>query len=214
MKLNIQDPFHFISGIKDVPYENLGDWFTDFFESNLDNLTESELAYVYSSMMEMVPFIAGDGDDDRGNERVEKAISLISKNSIKRDLVLGKYIKESDINTTADYCRQLNPQIQKENDYWVQLEEKNNNKNFISQISTHISFTGDGLKFFVYFILPAFMVIAVIIFLIFAPNSYENCEEVTWYEYGEKKTGIICDDEAKVRMESIREEMGVYKKKD
>ena len=76
------------------------------------------------------------------------------------------------------------------------------------------SLRNDGLKFFIYFVLPAFMIIAVIIFLIFAPNPYENCEEVTWYEYGEKKTGIICDDDAKARMESIREEMGVYKKKE
>jgi len=212
MKLNIQDPFHFISGTKDVPYENLGDWFIDFFELNLDNLTESELAYVYTSMIEIVPFIAGDGDDDRGNERVEKAISLISKNIIKRDLVLGKYIKEADIYKTEDYCRGLNPQIQKEDDYWVQLGEKNNKKNFISRISTQISFTGDGLKLFVYFILPAFMIIALLLFIIFSPD--QGCEEVIWYEYGEKKTGIICDDKAKAQMESIREEMGVYKKKE
>tara|TARA_B100000579_G_C22467497_1_gene681841 strand:- start:53 stop:703 length:651 start_codon:yes stop_codon:yes gene_type:complete len=214
-KFNVYSFFQTLSVAEDAEYKTFDDWFTKFFKSNLDNLTEPELAYVYASIMGLLPYIAGDQDDDRGDELIEKALSLISKNAIKRDLVLGKYIKEADIDTTADYCRQLNPQVQKEDDYWEQLGEKNNNnKNSISRISTHISFTGDGLKFFIYFVLPAFMIIAVIMFLIFAPNPYENCEEVTWYEYGEKKTGVICDDDAKAQMESIREEKGVYKKKE
>jgi hypothetical protein len=214
-KFNVYSFFQTLSFEGDVQYKTFDDWFTKFFKSNLDNLTEPELAYVYVSVMGLMPDLAGDGDDYRGDELIEKAISLISKNVIKRDLVLGKYIKEDDYNKTEDYCMELNPRIQEEQDYWVQLGEKNNNnKNSISRISTYFSFTGDGLKFFIYFVLPAFMIIAVIMFLIFAPNPYENCEEVTWYEYGEKKTGIICDDDAKARMESIREEMGVYKKKE
>lgn len=87
-------------------------------------------------------------------------------------------------------------------------DSKANRQNINSE-----KFTDFAANFTVFY-LPIIFIFAVIMFLIFAPNQYENCEEVTWYEYGEKKTGIICDDEAKAQMESIREEKGVYEKKE
>ena len=207
-KFNVYSFFQTLSFAEDAQYKTFDDWFTEFFKSNLDNLTEPELAYVYVSMMDLLPDLAGDGDDDRGNELVEKAISLILKNVIKRDLVLGKYIKEEDNYKTEDYCKELNPKIQEEQDYWQASHELNHKKEVESS-----TFAKLGWSFnLIYIILPIFIIISVIAIVITSPDK--ECEEVVWYEYGEKKTGIICDDQAKARMESMREEMGLYKKKE
>tara|TARA_B100001093_G_scaffold197023_1_gene189299 strand:- start:207 stop:434 length:228 start_codon:yes stop_codon:yes gene_type:complete len=65
-----------------------------------------------------------------------------------------------------------------------------------------------------FLIILSIIMILIVIFVSIAFSSPEQeCEKVTWYEYGEKKTGVICG-EAKAQMESIREEMGIYKKKE
>ncbi len=212
-KFNVYSFYQTLSSwlVEDVQDEFFDDWFTKFFKSNLDNLTEPELAYVYVSVMELMPELAGDGDEDRGNELIEKAISLISKNVIKRDLVLGKYIKEDDYYKTEDYCKELNPRIEEEQDY-------TNIEGYEEPIIEDYSVDSEdkpglGWTFnLIYVVLPIFIIISFIAIIIITPK--QECEEVVWYEYGEKKTGVICDDEAKARMESIRQEMGVYKKKE
>ena len=66
-----------------------------------------------------------------------------------------------------------------------------------------------------FLIILSIITILIVIFVSIAFSSPEQeCEKVTWYEYGEKKTGVICDDEVKAQMESIREEKGIYKKKE
>ena len=46
-------------------------------------------------------------------------------------------------------------------------------------------------------VLIIFFIISILIgiFVTIAfPSPEQECEKVTWYEYGEKKIGVICDD--------------------
>ena len=61
-KFNVYSFFQTLSVAEDAEYKTFDDWFTKFFKSNLDNLTEPELAYVYVSVMGLMPDLAGDGD--------------------------------------------------------------------------------------------------------------------------------------------------------
>ena len=56
-----------------------------------------------------------------------------------------------------------------------------------------------------------FIFIAILIFWWMFLAEREECETVTWTEYGKKKTGQICG-EARDQMNVIRDQKGIYKK--
>ena len=56
-----------------------------------------------------------------------------------------------------------------------------------------------------------FIFIGILIFWWMFLAEREECETVTYYEYGKKKTGQICG-EARDQMNVIRDQKGIYKK--
>lgn len=158
------------------PYTLLRDWVKDFFNQGLDSYSKEELAYTIFQLWnaDLETFALYDDSD------VEELRVFIEKSLAKIESFLG----EEKFKDYLDNAEEISVILKNQTDKMMGIEQ---------------TVTSDNFEI----IMKLVGVTVTVLFIIMIIMQYvkeSNCESVTYYEYGVKKTGQVCDDSAKYQL--------------
>ena len=158
------------------PYTLLRDWVKDFFNQGLDSYSKEELAYTIFQLWnaDLVVFaLADDSDEEELRVFIEKSLAKIES-----------FLGEEKFKDYLDNAEEISVKLKNQIDKMMGREQ---------------TVTSDNFEI----IMKLVGVTVTVLFIIMIIMQYvkeSNCESVTYYEYGEKKTGQVCDDSAKYQL--------------
>ena len=158
------------------PYTLLRDWVKDFFNQGLDSYSKEELAYTIYQLWNAEPItfaLADDSDEEELRVFIEKSLAKIES-----------FLGEEKFKDYLDNAEEISVKLKNQTDKMMGREQ---------------TVTSDNFEI----IMKLVGVTVTVLFIIMIIMQYvkeSNCESVTYYEYGEKKTGQVCDDSAKYQL--------------